>query len=116
MAFLIIIRKQRYAAKKQVVEGKKKYGFWLTERDAELVKVVAKDDVETGFGKNIKEMVTGLAQHYNCNPSDVLEMAVARMYASQHGGTIRITTSRPRGLKPQWNMWMMEVLLFQADL
>lgn len=78
------LRQQRYAAKKQD-EGKKKYGFWLTERDAELVKVIAKDDVETRFGKNIKDMVMDLAQHYHCRPAEVVEMAVVRMYAAQHG-------------------------------
>jgi len=79
-----VLRQQRYAAKKQS-EGKKKYGFWLTERDAELIKVIAKDEVETRFGKNIKEMVMDLAQHYHCRPAEVVEMAVARMYAAQHG-------------------------------
>lgn len=78
------LRQQRYAAKKQS-EGKKKYGFWLTEKEAEFVKVIAKDDVETGFGKNIKDMISNLAQSYNCSPAEALEMAVARMYLSMNG-------------------------------
>lgn len=78
------LRQQRYAAKKQS-EGKKKYGFWLTEKDAELVKVIASDDVETSFGKNIKEMVMDIAQHYKCSPAGAMEMAIARMYISMNG-------------------------------
>jgi hypothetical protein len=78
------LRQQRYAAKKQG-EGKRKYGFWLTEKDAELVKVIASDDVETKFGKNIKEMVVDIAQHYKCSPAEAIEMAVARMYLSMNG-------------------------------
>jgi|GEM_PF-5699395 len=78
------LRQQRYAAKKQG-EGKRKYGFWLTEKEAEFVKVIARDDVETGFGKNIKDMISNLAQSYNCSPAEALEMAVARMYLSMNG-------------------------------
>jgi len=78
------LRQQRYAAKKQG-EGKRKYGFWLTEKDAELVKVIASDDVETSFGKNIKEMVMDIAQHYKCSPAEAMEMATARMYISMNG-------------------------------
>jgi len=78
------LRQQRYAAKKEG-EGKKKYGFWLTEKEADFVKVIAKDDVETSFGKNIKEMVVDIAQNYKCSPAEAIEMAVARMYLSMSG-------------------------------
>ncbi len=78
------LRQQRYAAKKQS-EGKKKYGFWLTERESEFVKAIAKDDVKTSFGKNIKDMLVDIAESYNCSPAEVLEMAVARMYLSENG-------------------------------